>query len=105
MVTRDRVLWAVSLAVAVVVSACASSSTLLLRTPRNQKTLRTEASEFNETMAVPAVIGAVGGAVLGGLLRGEKLEGLCRGRCSSGRTDRWRGGLPRGGAKREVREP
>jgi uncharacterized protein YukE len=35
---------------------------------QNQRVLRTEASKFNETVAAPAVIGAVGGGVLGGLL-------------------------------------
>jgi outer membrane lipoprotein SlyB len=34
--------------------------------------LRSGASKFNETVAVPAVIGAVGGGLLGGLLCDKK---------------------------------
>lgn len=66
---RPRVV-ALTLAATVGLSACASStpSADAPDISENQKTLRTEASRFNETVALPAVIGAVGGAVLGGLL-------------------------------------
>lgn len=59
------------LAAVVGFSACAGGRPASSDAPdisQNQKTLRTEASRVRETVSVPAVIGAVGGAVLGGLL-------------------------------------
>jgi hypothetical protein len=54
-----------------VLTGCASNSPSGEHSPDmsdNQRVLRSEASKFNETVGTPAVIGAVGGAVLGGLL-------------------------------------
>lgn len=61
-----------------VLAGCASSAPSEGVSPDisgSQRVLRSEASRFSETVAVPAVIGAVGGGVLGGLLCEKKRAG------------------------------
>lgn len=76
--TKRLVASGLSLAAAASLLGCARSTPSGELAPDisdNQRVLRSEASKFNETVAVPAVIGGVGGGVLGRILCDKKRAG------------------------------